>query len=208
MENVVPERPKWASDLLALASDDVIPHRARRIIAEVLIELGRLEDAVFVLLAIVRGKGEGNIRTVRLEAIETLGKLGRIGELITIARDEQVVNQARYEAIDELGRLGRREELLSLAGDEQVKPAVRQRAAEMLGKLGWGDEALPIMVALLSRGQLKGLTLIKAVVALGWIGDIYTLPYLERIASDDSDKEAQKAAKNSIEKIRKRIGMQ
>jgi len=107
-------------------------------------------------------------------AAEALGRLGRVEELLALARDESEEDWVRLEAAEALAELRRSEktvELLSaLAWDEWVEGEVRLEAAEALAELGWSEEAAELLLALAWDEAVSALVRADAAVALGRLG--------------------------------------
>jgi thioredoxin-like negative regulator of GroEL len=123
-------------------AEERMPH------AQALSQLGRVDDAARILLALARDERVDAL--VRRKAAEALSQLGRVDDaapiLLAVARDERVDARERHEAARALSQLGRVDDaariLLAVARDERADVWVRREAAEALAQLGRADDAV------------------------------------------------------------------
>ncbi len=149
-------------ELMALAKDRRLSVFQRITAAQALGEVGRIDDAVSVLLPLARKE---------VTAVSALGTLGRVKYLAALVRDSQADMFNRILAARELGELGRSDAgtpfLIEVARDSRVSGWDRVHAAQMLGQVGSIDESASILAALVRDTTLVSSTRGDAAEALG-----------------------------------------
>lgn len=158
--------------LALLARDGQMVARILESAAETLSELGCVDEAAIILVALVQD--EHIAAGMRATAVKSLGRLGRSGDLLALAQNIEVADWVRRSSAVALASLGRVDEavtiLLALAQNEHVGAGVRLAAAESLGDLGRINEASSVLLVLAQDVDLSSWMRKSVASALGKLG--------------------------------------
>ena len=129
--------------------DGKVETEVRIAAANMLWQLGQMDEAAEALLMMARNARmkEGS----RQAAVDVLRHLGRVEDLVVLARDVKLdrLRHAAVEAASEaLGRLNRVEELEFLAQDVETDPEMRRAAVKALDRLNRQNETVADLLTL------------------------------------------------------------
>ena len=148
-----------AEGLLETAHDLRVEDRVRCAAALALVQLGRAEETVKVLLALIQ---DPQVATwVRCYAADDLGQLGHTEEvaevLRTLARDPEVNAPLRRDSARALGQLGHLEEAIDLLKklETEVWDRSRPSIAKALSGLGQTSNAAELLRAMVHNEELR-----------------------------------------------------
>jgi len=131
----------------------------------------------------------------RLNAVTTLGKLSRIGELLSLARNEKMIRVMRLTAAITLGHLGQISEAASilLVQDDGASPWERVRIAEALLLFGQIDVAASILLSVAGGKNQEEWIRLEAIETLGKIDRAVVTPVvltgLRALAENSTESE-------------------
>ncbi|MBX3038482.1 MAG: NACHT domain-containing protein [Anaerolineales bacterium] len=112
---------------------------------------GREKDIVNILLAVIHNKRPESYQ--QRKAIESLGRLKRSSDLLTLVHDEHIETSLRIQSAKELLNFGHTDVVINIlfkiATNVKNSPSDRRYAAELLGDTGLANKAIPILLELL-----------------------------------------------------------
>ena len=189
------------------ALDGEVPIDVRAALAESIhmVALAKPEEGlVETLIALARGKGEGEVKVpyaVQMAAGRGLGALAEqtedsafVEQIWAVARDVEVDESVRAVLAGILGRTGDAQEaasiLLEIAQNPKIYPPGRRDGLNALGELGYSDEAIVealVTICQTTERKTKDFERLAAAQALGKLGHLdLSLQHLLMLIADKS----------------------